>query len=126
MTWKEFKTIFLNRYFPHALRDQKEVEFMNLKQGTTSVVDYESRFNYLSRYAPHLVDTEDRKARRFERDLRPDIGVIITGLRLSSYRDVFERAQVVSLSLGLEYNQKPLVPSQKQKWTPPSGFQPNA
>ena len=62
LTLEEFKIIFLNRYFPQALRDQKEIEFMSLKQGTMSVASYESRFNDLARYAPHLVDTEYRRA----------------------------------------------------------------
>jgi hypothetical protein len=28
--WKEFKTIFLNKYFPSNVKDQKEIEFITL------------------------------------------------------------------------------------------------
>lgn len=56
-----------------ALQNQKEVEFVNFRQGNLSVIEYERQFNWLSRYAPHLVGIDERKARRFERGLRPEI-----------------------------------------------------
>ncbi|GFZ05902.1 hypothetical protein Acr_18g0000720 [Actinidia rufa] len=37
------------------------------------VVEYNAKFMELSRYAPHIVSTESRKARRFEAGLRWNI-----------------------------------------------------
>ena len=52
---------------------QKEAEFIRIAQGTQSVYEYEWKFFELSRFAPHMVNTEARKARHFERDLREEI-----------------------------------------------------
>ncbi|XP_022856959.1 uncharacterized protein LOC111378027 [Olea europaea var. sylvestris] len=50
----------------------------------------------LLRYAPHLVDTEVKKIRRFENGLRPEIGMIIMSQRFTSYREMLERAHAIS------------------------------
>lgn len=42
-----------------------------------ALVDYERKFEQLSRYATHLVDTEQKKTGRFELGLRPEIGGIM-------------------------------------------------
>ena len=52
---------------------QKEAEFIRIAQGTQSVYEYEQKFVELSRFAPHMVDTEARKVRHFERGLREEI-----------------------------------------------------
>ncbi|XP_058216793.1 uncharacterized protein LOC131327666 [Rhododendron vialii] len=66
MTFAEFETLFLDKYFPTPLRLAKEQEFLNLKQGTMTVTQYAAKFEELSRYAQTAVATEDKKARRFE------------------------------------------------------------
>jgi hypothetical protein len=117
LTWEGFKELILQRYFPQSFRDQKETEFLELKQGSMSVVEYETKFNQLSRYAIHLVDTDIKKARRFERGLRPEIGGIMAGLGLTTYAEAIERAQAISSRLNLEKTtQKPTEAPVKRKW----------
>lgn len=72
------------------------------------MVEYEIKFNELSRYAPYLVDTKRKKARRFERGLRREIAKILASLELPTYAEVSRRAHFISTSLGLE------TPTQKQ------------
>ncbi|CAA2959117.1 Hypothetical predicted protein, partial [Olea europaea subsp. europaea] len=62
-----FKELVEEKFFPIAVRDQKEMEFLRLQQGTMTLVEYERKFEELSRFAPHLVDTKEKRARRFER-----------------------------------------------------------
>ncbi|CAL9098461.1 unnamed protein product [Musa textilis] len=69
MTWKLFQEKFNDKYFPDCMREQKELEFLNLIQGSMTVTKYESKFTELSRFATHMTDDEFRKARRFERGL---------------------------------------------------------
>ncbi|XP_058202953.1 uncharacterized protein LOC131317415 [Rhododendron vialii] len=69
MTFAEFETLFLDKYFPTPLRLAKEQEFLNLKQGTMTVTQYEANYKELSRYALTSIPTEDKKARRFESGL---------------------------------------------------------
>ncbi|XP_028071506.1 uncharacterized protein LOC114273886 [Camellia sinensis] len=66
MTWTQFTTIFYDKYFPQCFRDRKVLEFQELKQGRMSVAEYEAKFTELARFAPHMVDTDYKKARKFE------------------------------------------------------------
>lgn len=46
---KEFKEMFLAHYFPTIIRQQKVNEFLNLTQGSGTVVHYLAKFNALAR-----------------------------------------------------------------------------
>ena len=48
----------------------KEREFLNLKEGSLSIMEYATKFNELSRFAPHQVDIEERRMDHFEQGLR--------------------------------------------------------
>ncbi|XP_022859255.1 uncharacterized protein LOC111380025 [Olea europaea var. sylvestris] len=63
----------IEKFFPQAMRDHKETEFLRLVQRDMELFEYESKFDELSRYAPHLVSTEFMKAKRYERGLHPEI-----------------------------------------------------
>ncbi|GFS36587.1 hypothetical protein Acr_00g0046810 [Actinidia rufa] len=80
--WPRFLEVFNEEYFSEMVRDQKIQEFLNLKQGNMIVVVYNAKFMELSRYAPHIVSTESRKARRFEAGLRWNIKNKVEILRL--------------------------------------------
>ena len=53
ITWEEFQTLFLRKFFPHYSRDRRYQEFLSLSQGDMSVEEYTSQFSKLRRYAPH-------------------------------------------------------------------------
>ncbi|XP_052177504.1 uncharacterized protein LOC127791561 [Diospyros lotus] len=72
-TWEEFKELFLKKYYPANIRNQKETEFIVLKQGSMTLVEYKRKFDELSQFALELVDTEKKQARRFEQGLRDDL-----------------------------------------------------
>ncbi|KAL8514640.1 hypothetical protein ACS0TY_013648 [Phlomoides rotata] len=118
LLWEDFKEAVMERYFPQVLRDQKEQEFVTLQQGNLSVTEYERKFNQLSRYAPHLVEIDARKARRFERGLRSEIRGILAGANLSNYREVFSRALNVSIGLKLEHKQPTTTIPINHNWQP--------
>lgn len=73
--WGKFKELFFKNYFPRSMQSRMEprsmqsrieMRFLVLKQGDMSVLQYASKFNKLAKFASHQVDTEERKARRFE------------------------------------------------------------
>jgi len=70
MTWDRLKEMMDNQYYPRDVRRMKEREFLSLKQGSLSVMEYATKFNELSRFAPHQVDTEERRMDHFEQGLR--------------------------------------------------------
>jgi hypothetical protein len=67
-TWEEFKTLFLNKYFPSNVKDQKEIEFLTLQQGDMTVDEYVARFESLARFSNNLQNQPDEawKSKRFE------------------------------------------------------------
>ena len=66
LTWGEFDQIFQDKYFPESVRDRMKADFLALRQGSTTVVEYERRFTELSRYAMKFISTEANRAKRFE------------------------------------------------------------
>ena len=50
-----FKNLFLDRFFPREMRDAKVVEFINLRKGGMSVIEYSLKFTKLSKYSPSFV-----------------------------------------------------------------------
>ena len=70
VTWARFKTLFFENYLSASMQARMEVKFLELKQDNMTVAEYAAKFNELARFAPHQVDTEARKARRFELGLK--------------------------------------------------------
>ena len=82
MTWAEFQELFMGKYFPETARHAKAQEFLELKQGAMTVMDYVARFTELARFADDYVATDLTKVRRFENGLKLSIRARIVGLRL--------------------------------------------
>ena len=82
MTWAEFQELFMGKYFPDTARHAKAQEFLELKQGVMTVMDYMARFTELARFADDYVATDMVKVRRFENGLKFSIRARIVGLRL--------------------------------------------
>ncbi|KAL8155679.1 hypothetical protein AgCh_000906 [Apium graveolens] len=64
VSWTRFTELFLEKHFPDGLRNQLEVEFLELKQGERSVLEYEAKFTELARLVPEyaaLVVESDQK-----------------------------------------------------------------
>ena len=98
MTWTEFQELFMGKYFPDTARHAKAQEFLELKQGTMTVMDYVARFTELARFADDYVATNMAMVRRFENGLKLSIRGSIVGLRL---RDI---DSMVGMALTIERN----------------------
>ena len=79
MTWAEFQELFISKYF---LEIAKAQEFLELKQGAMTVMDYVTRFTELARFVDDYVATNLAKVRRCENGLKLSIRARIVGLRL--------------------------------------------
>ena len=82
MTWAEFQELFMGKYFPETARHAYAQEFLELKQGAMTVMDYVARFTELAQFADDYVSTDLAKVRRFENGLKCSIRARIVGLRL--------------------------------------------
>ncbi|XP_028103244.1 uncharacterized protein LOC114302419 [Camellia sinensis] len=95
MNWAQILEIFYEKYFMQSIRDKQVSEFENLKQWSKTVAEYEARFTKLACFAPHMVDMDYKKARKFERGLRDSILEKINVLKVQKYVDVLDRAVIV-------------------------------
>ncbi|XP_038880159.1 uncharacterized protein LOC120071839 [Benincasa hispida] len=132
-TWDQFKEQFYEKYFSAHVRYNKQAEFMNLKQGTMTVEEYEEKFTRLSCFAPDLVSTEAKRAERFVQGLRDEVRGIVQALEPPNYATAFRAAARVGYPSGIEFSkslteepasgqkrkveQKALGPSQKVQST---------
>jgi hypothetical protein len=72
VTWDEFKLAFREHNIPEGVLHMKQEEFIRLKQGGDTVMQYLNKFNHLSQYAIDQVNTDLKKEELFhERTQRP-------------------------------------------------------
>lgn len=65
----------LEKHFPVGLRNKKEIEFLELKQGNMTVFEYVAMFEELVKFCPHYngATAEGSKCIKFESRLRLEI-----------------------------------------------------
>ncbi|TXG51790.1 hypothetical protein EZV62_024314 [Acer yangbiense] len=94
-----FKNAFNEKYYPDRVCFKMEWDFLNLKQGSKSVAEYEEQFTSLSRFATQLILDDESKGRRFLDGLHPDIRSKVEVLKLTRYADIVDRALIAERSL---------------------------
>ena len=72
-----------------------KADFLALRQGSTTVVEYERRFTKLSRYAMKFICTEANRAKCFEQGLRAAIREKLVALKIRDYEDMVDQAALV-------------------------------
>ncbi|XP_028107654.1 uncharacterized protein LOC114306582 [Camellia sinensis] len=102
LTWDRFLELFYDKYFLQSMRDKKVTEFETLRQGNKTVAEYEAQFAELARFAPHMVDTDYKKARKFEGGLQGTILDRVNMLKLPTYVDILERAVIAEENLAAQ------------------------
>jgi hypothetical protein len=96
INWPLFRATFLAHHVPQGVIKLKKKEFQDLKLGSMSVNEYITKFTQLSRYAPHEVDTDEKKHKCFLNGLNDGLAYAL------ETRD-FENIQgMVNMALVLE------------------------
>src|SRR3954470_21374150 len=99
-TWQEFQLAFRAWHLPRGLVDQKKEEFLKLRQGTTTVVEYHRRFLELSRYAEDYVHTDARKKEKFREGLHPDMKLALAVNDFPDFATLVSKAFQVETALA--------------------------
>ena len=73
MTWEEFRELFMSKFFPASDRHAKAREFLELRQGTMTVLEYVAKFTELARFTNDYVAKDMAKVRNFEDGLKLSI-----------------------------------------------------
>ena len=95
VTWERFTELFLEKYFPRFMESQMELKFLELKQENMSVAEYEAKFTELSRFVPEFVNTEAKRARRFQLGLKQWIQNRVSMLEITDYATLVQKASIV-------------------------------
>ena len=106
MTWEEFHDLFMGKYFPNSAHHSKAQEFLELKRGTMTVLEYVARFMELACFADNYVAMDMAKVRRFENGLKLSIRGRIVGLRLQDMDSMVGTAMTIEREM-----EKPLYVS---------------
>ena len=82
ITWDDFSRLFMGKYFSASARHAKAREFLELRQGTMTVLEYVARFTELAHFGDDYVATDAAKVRKFEDGLKLSIWGKIVGYNL--------------------------------------------
>jgi hypothetical protein len=95
----------------------KKKEFQDLKQGSMSVNEYVTKFTQLSRYAPHEVDTDEKKQECFLNGLNDGLTYALEARDFENFQGTVNKALVLENSRGVMERKHKLVhqPSSSSK-----------
>ena len=85
----------MGKYFSNTTQHAKAQEFLELKQGTVTVIEYVARFMELARFTEDFMATDLAKVRRFENGLKLSIRGRIVGLRLQDMDSMVGTAMTI-------------------------------
>ena len=95
MTWDDFRTLFMGKYFPASARHANAREFLELRQGAMTVLEYVARFTELARFGDDYVATDEAKVRKFEDGLKLSIWGNIVGHNLQDMDSMVSTALII-------------------------------
>jgi hypothetical protein len=77
ISWEVFKHEYNRHFFPRVVQAAKALDFLDLIQGGMLTIEYALKFLQLLRFGLYLIQTEEKKAKKFERGLNSHIRIII-------------------------------------------------
>jgi hypothetical protein len=109
VTWAEFCEAFRTHFIPECIMLRKLEEFLALKQGDQSVMQYASKFNHLSQYAADQVNSDRKRQACFMRGLNSKIRTMMTGCLNVTYHEAVN----IALSSKEEYHKHNVAKKKK-------------
>ena len=82
MSWGEFRELFMGKFFPASARHAKAQEFLKLKQGNMTMLEYVTKFTELACFRDDYVAIDLVKVWKFEDRLKLSIRGKIVGFLL--------------------------------------------
>ena len=95
MTWEEFRELFMGNFFLASARHAKAREFLELKQGTRTVLEYVAKFTELARFGDDYVGSGMAKVRKFEDGLKLSTQGKIMGFLLQDMDSMVRKALAI-------------------------------
>jgi hypothetical protein len=87
----------------------KKKEFQDLKQGSMSVNEYVTKFTQLSCYAPHEVNTDEKKQQCFLNGLNDGLAYALEARDFENFEGMVNKALVLENRRGVMEHKRKLV-----------------
>ena len=88
MTWEKLCELFIGKYFSTFARHAKAQEFLKMKQGTMTVLEYMAKLTRLARFVDDYVATNMAKVRKFDNGLKLSIKGKSVGFLLQDFNSL--------------------------------------
>jgi hypothetical protein len=111
ITWQEFTTSFRSYHIPASLMKLKKKEFLAIKQGEMSMIEYRDKFIELSRYASEDIAEDEKKQELFMEGLAEPLRYQLIPHTFPSFHMLLDKA------IGLEYIRKELTELKRKATT---------
>jgi hypothetical protein len=98
-SWVEFKEQFEHQFYFSYHQKIKEQEFLALRQGDMSLLDYERRFHDLFMFASHYTPNEQHKVERLRNGLRQKLRQGLVAFKFKTIRELIVVAEVLEACL---------------------------
>ncbi|XP_047339990.1 uncharacterized protein LOC124943536 [Impatiens glandulifera] len=92
ISWGEFKEVFYGKYFTLSTRNNLAREYLEIKQGDSSIADYVKRFERGKYFAPMVTDNASMELNHFLEGLNATIRRDVRLSNPSSMRETIDRA----------------------------------
>jgi hypothetical protein len=109
INWLEFRAAFHAHHVPQGVIKLKKKEFQDLKQGSMSVNEYVTKFTQLSHYAPHEVDTDEKKHECFLNGLNDGLAYALEARDFENFQGMVNKALVLENRRGVMERKHKLV-----------------
>jgi hypothetical protein len=109
INWPEFRAAFRAHHVPQVVIKLKKKEFQDLKQGSMSVNEYVTKFTQLSRYAPHEVNTIEKKQECFLNGLNDGLAYALEARDFEDFQGMANKALVLENRRGVIERKRKLV-----------------
>jgi hypothetical protein len=87
----------------------KKEEFQDLKQGSMYVSEYVTKFTQLSRYAPHEVDTDEKKQECLLNGLNDELAYALEARDFENFQWMVNKTLVLENRRGMMKHKRKLV-----------------
>ncbi|CAA0835565.1 Unknown protein, partial [Striga hermonthica] len=101
LTWDRMKEVIMEKYYPQGYRMRMERAFWDLTKGTGTVEEYKREFTRMSAFAPHMVDTDLKKAHKFRDGLNHTLRMHVASQGNLSFDETVIRATQLESYLTL-------------------------
>ncbi|XP_024963866.1 uncharacterized protein LOC112504146 [Cynara cardunculus var. scolymus] len=116
MPWESFKARFFEQYCPVDLQRRLEKEFLELKQGNMSVIEYETQFNQKAHFVIRFITSEEERAQTFIEGLRCEIRDFVANREIPSFNKAVEYARHLEHDLE-EHGELSSMPKHRKAFT---------